>query len=245
MSEADHDFLRRNGRERRGVFDGNDRTARIARWLAQNSNLTADVPELVLQCSPGGDAEPEIVMRWERSIVLPEMAPDINRLIQDYADDRRTTTSALLYWARADGSPYLSKGFRATCADTEKENVFPLDGSTQSIIQMLSRHCESSAQQMALMSQRQMDNIARGDERMERMLGILERTNERLLEQITSAEDTAAAATQERDKAVELAGEAAEQAERAVKVAEEKGEQDELAKVIEIGFKQLMSGGKS
>ncbi len=245
MTDADHDFVQRNGRERRGFQDGNDRVARIARWLKQNGKLSANVPELVLECTAGNDEEPEIVARWERGHVLPELAPEINRLIQDQADDRRTTISARLFWAREDGSAYISKGFRAACSDDAREIVRPMDGSLVSVIQMMQRHNEAFASQISTMAARAGDIADRHDARFEQVLAIQAKTIASLLEQRDSAEDKAVAARTEAEQAVELAVEAAEQAEKAVKEAEAKGEQDHLAQVIEIGMKQLISGGSA
>lgn len=234
MAEDEHSYVQRTGRPRRGPQDGNDRVARIARWLASTSKPHA-ATELTLECGLSND-EREIVSRWAKADVGPELAYAINDLIQDFADDHGSTTSAMLSWVREDGSSYLAKGFRAVCKAENLEMVRPLDSSVASQISQLQRHCEAYAAQLALVSSRQ-------DERWERVLGLYERTIETLVHQRDSAVGEAEAARVERDQAIELADTAAVEAERANERAEEAAEQDQFANVVKIGMKQLLSGG--
>lgn len=231
----DHDYVHRTGRQRRGPQDGNDRIARIARWLRQTEKPGGAV-ELTLECGTSND-ERELVSRWKKDAVEPELAYAINDLIQDQADDAGSTISAMLTWVREDGSSYLSKGFRAVCKAENLEMVRPLDASTTSIISQLQRYNEALSGQLLSLSTRQ-------DDRWERVLTLYERTIEKLVDQRDTAVVEAENARLERDQAVELAETAAAEAEKAHAVAEEAKDKDELANVVKIGVKQLLSGGK-
>lgn len=234
MSDDEHSYVQRTGRPRRGPQDGNDRVARIARWLRQTDKPTGAI-ELTLECGASND-ERELVARWKKDEVSPELAYAINDLIQDQADDSGNTISAMLTWVREDGSSYLSKGFRAVCKAENLEMVRPLDATNISIISQLQRHNEALAAQNAALTARQ-------DDRWERVLGIYERTIETLVHQRDSAVTEAESAKVERDQAIELADTAADEAERARAAAEAAGEKDQLSNVIELGVKQLFSGG--
>lgn len=235
MSDDEHSYVQRTGRPRRGPQDGNDRVARIARWLKQ-TDQPAGAVELTLECGSSAD-EREMVSRWKKADVLPELAYAINDLIQDQADDAGSTISAILTWVREDGSSYLSKGFRAVCKAENLEMIRPLDSSVQSQISQLQRHNEAYAAQLAQIATRQ-------DDRWERVLGIYERTIASLVEQRDAAVNDAQTARDERDQAIELADTAASEAERAAEVAEQAKQGDQLSKVIDIGVKQLLAGGK-
>lgn len=235
MADDDLSYVNRTGRTRRGPQDGNDRVARIARWLQLNGHPEG-ATELTLECGASAD-ERELVARWPKDSVSRELAYAINDLIQDQADDAGSTVSAMLAWVRADGSAYLSKGFRAVCKAENLEMVRPLDSSVQSQIAQLQRHNEAYAAQLAQITTRQ-------DERWERVLGIYERTIENLVAQRDGAISEAEAARLERDQAVELAETAAAAAEKANERAAEAAESDHLSQVIDIGVKQLLAGGK-
>lgn len=235
MADDEHSYVQRTGRPRRGPQDGNDRVARIARWLRQ-TDKPAGAQELTLECGTSND-ERELVARWKKDEVSPELAYAINDLIQDQADDSGNTISAMLTWVREDGSSYLSKGFRAVCKAENLEMVRPLDATNISIISQLQRHNEALAAQNAALTARQ-------DDRWERVLGIYERTIETLVHQRDSAVGEAESAKVERDQAIELADTAASEAERAREAAKQAGEKDQLSNVIELGVKQLLTGGK-
>lgn len=233
MADDDHSYVQRTGRQRRGPQDGNDRVARIARWLATNLDPVG-AKELTLECGMSGD-ERELVARWAKSDVQPELAYKINDLLQDFADDHGSTTSGMLAWVRDDGSSYLSKGFRAVCKAENLEMIRPLDSTVQSQISQLQRHNEAYAAQLAQISSRQ-------DERWERVLGLYERTIEALVGQRDHAVADAETARHERDQALELADTAASEAERVAEAAKDATERDQLSKVIDIGVKQLLAG---
>jgi hypothetical protein len=233
VSDDEHSYVQRTGRPRRGPQDGNDRVARIARWLKQ-TDQPAGAVELTLEC--GTNDEREMVSRWRKADVLPELAYAINDLIQDQADDSGSTISAMLTWVREDGSAYLTKGFRATCKAENLEMVRPLDATNVSIISQLQRHNEALAATVSTIATRQ-------DERWERVLGLYERTIETLVHQRDAAVSDAQLARDERDQAIELADTAASEAERAAEAAEQAKQGDQLSKVIDIGVKQLLAGG--
>lgn len=220
-------------RARRGVRDGSDRIARIGRWL-HNKPSNKNVVELGLFLDGGQ----ETLARWKVDEVFTELAPSIDALLLDAANDSGTTVSAQLTWLLEDGSPWLTKGFRARPDKDQVENVRPLDGSMASIITQMQRHNEAYASQLALIT-------TRTDDRWERVLGLYERTIENLAKKVEVSEQVVAAAQEREAEALDLAETAAERAEAAQHDAEEAREQkdDPLAKVIEITAKQLMSGG--
>lgn len=237
MADDEHEYVQRTGRQRRGPQDGNDRVARIARWLRQNGQ-PAGAKELTLECGSTND-ERELVARWPKADASPELAYAINDLIQDHADDSGSTVSAMLSWVRDDGTPYLSKGFRAVCKAENLEMVRPLDASTTSIISQLQRYNEGLSAQLLTMTTKQ-------DDRWERVLGLYERTIETLVAQRDTATVVAEEMKVERDEAIELAETAASEAERARDAAADAKATDHLSNVIELGVKQLIagSGGK-
>lgn len=222
-------------RARRGVRDGNDRIARIGRWLA-TPPVSADVVALVLSVHGNANDEPEIVGRWERKLVTVELAHHLNALICDAANDRATTISATLAWVRADDTVYLSKGFRAVCDDSEKEHVRPLDGSMLSMLAQEQRHNEAFASQLALMSARQ-------DERWERVLGLYERTIETLSARLAATDAALSEARDREERALELAEQATDAAAEADKAAQTASQGDPLGQVIDLAAKQLLAGG--
>jgi len=225
------DDIARRGRERRGLRDGSDRVARIARWLAAKP-LNADVTELTLTLEDG-----DVLGRWPVDRVVPSMAPDINALILDAANDAGTTIGARLAWVRADDSPYLSKGFRAKCDDEDRENVRPLDGTMTSFLSQSQRHTEALASQVAQF-------CANSEQRVERFLAIQERMLDKVLDQLDVADKRRLAAETREQEALELAHEAAEAGEAAAAEAEAAKEgKDPMGQVIEIATKQLLSGG--
>lgn len=226
------DFVSRNGRERRGARDGNDRVARIARWLNQPVK-SPSVTELVLDLEDG-----EVLGRWPRDDVSTLLAPDIDAILLDAANDAATTIGARLAWVTADGTRWASKGFRARCADGEQEHIRPLDGSLASQLQQNQRHTEALAGQLAQMT-------ARSDERFEKQMGIFVTLNGVLLKQLELSEKRREAAEEREQQTLDLAEAAAEQAEAAAQdaAAAQAQKDDPMGKVIEIATKQLLSGG--
>jgi hypothetical protein len=221
-------------RDKRGLQDGNDREATIARWL-KNEVLSERVTELVLTARCGDEAE-NIIARWPRERVHRDLAPEINALVQDFANDNGTTCNAHLTWMTAEGQPWTSKGFRARCSAGTEETVRPLDASNVSLIQQLQRHLEASNRLLV-------DFVDRSDARWERMF-------ERIDKQAVLAEERAQAALEQAEQleeaaqnAIALAEEATEQAEQAKAAAEAAADDDKLAKVLDIAGRQLMAGG--
>jgi hypothetical protein len=240
---ADTDFVASRGRERRGPRDGDDRVARITRWLAAHAKLPADVVELVLTCAPAGE-DMEVLGRWAKDAVSATHAQEINALMLDCANDRGTTVGAILSWNRKDNSIWLSKGFRAKCDDADREVVRPMDGTMQSIMSGMQRHNEAFASQLSSMASRIMERDDRQDARFERLLTIQERVIEKLVDKLDGAEIQAEVARAAERDALELAANAANLAEAAQNEAAEAGRSDPLGQVIEIATKQLLSGGK-
>lgn len=232
-------------RERRGLQDGNDRIATIARWLRDVPDAEV-IKELVLECWPG-DEEPEQSRRWPKESVSRELAPDINDLITDYAADCGTTINARLKWVRADsGATWLSKKFRATCPRNLQEAVVPLDASNVSQLAQNQRHTEALAQTLIEVVNRSdarfLDMVDKTDARTERMFGYFDRMLERLDKRAQDAEQVADTAGEQIARAEELAEEAIERAEGAIEQAEAAGEDDKVARVIDIAFKKLSEG---
>jgi hypothetical protein len=228
---AGDDFVARNGRERRGARDGNDRVARIARFLSVPVKSAA-VTELVLELEEG-----DVLGRWARSDVESVRLPfEIDALLLDAANDRGTTVGAVLAWM-ADDKKHLSKGFRARCDKDEAETVRPLDGSMESWLQGAQRHVEVLVQQTATFT-------ARSEERVERFLGIQERMIDKLLQHLDRSERLRVLAEEREQEAIDLADQAADAAESAAADAEAAAasKQDPFAQVIDIGVKQLMTG---
>jgi hypothetical protein len=226
-------------RARRGPRDGNDRIARIARFLAEPRQTIPDGCTLVLLCSaPNGD--PDVVSGWEPSLVTPDLAHEINALITDYANDMGTTCNATVAWRRADESIWRSKPFRAVCDTEDRENVQALDSTVTSQITQLQRHCEANAQLISQMVDRSGAMGQRNDERFERMLGHYERMIDSLMERLNVAETQRTLALEERDNSLELAAQASDAAEAANERADNAGKGDPLGQVIEIASRQLM-----
>lgn len=223
------------GRERRGVRDGSDRIARIARFLA--TKVTSKlVTELVLSLLDGDDAG-EVLARWDRDDVTTELAYQIDAMILDAANDAATTVNARLAWVTSEGATYLSKNFRAKCDQSEQEHVRPLDGTMQSMLQQNQRHTEALAAQLAQM-------CARQDDRFEKTLNIVTGMQELLLQQVARSEMRANEAEEREQATLELADQAASQAEEAAAEADEakRGKGDTMGQVIEIAAKQLAAG---
>jgi hypothetical protein len=230
--DSEHGETLARGRPKRGLRDGSDRTATIARWL--DVLITSErVTELVLEIGTA-DKDPDVMARWDRTEVTPELAPAINALIADSANDLGTTVSALLYWGCADGTKWRSKAFRAMCDDTLREHARPLDGSSLSIITQLQRSVEAKDRMMIEMFR------ASGD-RHKAELEILDRMLARLEQRATNAETEAAELEETAELATAEAERAARVAEQAIAKAEEKAGDDKVANVINIVARQLMA----
>lgn len=219
--------------ERRGARDGSDRIARIARWLnipIKNPNLT----ELALVLEDG-----DVIGRWPIDDVRgaeDSTAYRVDAILLDAANDAGTTLTARLSWMAGDVA-WSSKAFRAKCDGAELENVRPLDGSMQSMLQASQRHTEALACQLATIT-------SRSEERVERVLTIYERMLSSVLERLGDAERRRDEAEVREQQTLELAEQAAEQAEEATAEAEAAiaSKSDPMGKVIEIATKQLLSG---
>lgn len=234
----DHDYVQRVGRPRRGPMDGNDRTARIARFLSANrTKRPAQAVELVLSAAISGQ-DPDVLARWPKEDVTPELASDINALIEDYANDNGTTAAATLAWVNEDGRPHLSKGFRAACREEDAEIVRPLDGGYASLLAQNQRHLEATQRYM-------FERDGRMEARLERILGLYESTIDKLSTRLVERESELDQARDDLEKATELAGEALERAEAAEREAEDAQKTDAMGKVVEIGMGQLMAGGSA
>jgi hypothetical protein len=220
-------------RERRGLQDGNDRTATIARWLLASPE-SESVVELVLTAWTGDD-EPAVLARWVRSAVNRELAPTISELIQDYADDNGTTCTAQLTWTTQSGGPWTAKRFRGRCSQAAVEVVRPLDGSSSAVLAQMQRHNEILLQKMC-------ELVDRTDSRWERIFERTDKQLERAERRAETAEDAVLELEQSASEAVELAEQAATEAEAAVAAAEAAGADDKVAKVVEIAVKQLGGG---
>lgn len=231
MSETEHGETLARGRPKRGIRDGSDRAATIARWL--DVLVTSErVTELVLECSTA-DHEPQVMARWDRNEVTPELATAINALIADSANDLGTTVSALLYWGCADGTKWRSKAFRAMCDDVLREHARPLDGSSLSIITQLQRSVEAKDRMMIEM-------FRTSGERHKTELEILDRMLARLEQRATDAESREAELEDAAELATAEAERAARVAEQAIATAEERAGDDKVANVINIVARQLM-----
>jgi hypothetical protein len=234
MADTEHEQIQKGGRTKRGVFDGNDRVARVARWL-RNPVKSERVTELVLECAVSDEA-PMLLQRWARDDVHSEIAVEIDALIQDYADDKGTTCSASLQWRLEDGSVWLSKGFRGLCQDNSRENVRPLDGSQLSIITQLQRHNEAKDRTI-------IELFRQSEDRWGKMFELMDRALERSERRALMAEEQAEDANEERDQLAAVAERATATAEVAIEQAEQTKTDDKLGQVVELVSRQLMSGG--
>ena len=221
-------------RERRGLTDGGDRIATIARWLRQRVPNSEEVKELLLTAWTA-EEDPEVLARWPRADVTPDLAPELSALIAEYADDAGTHCRAQLAWVSDDGTPYASKRFRGLCG-TEAVHVRPLDGTVTSVLTATQRHLE------AIMQSTAHERLA-SDARVERMMGLFDRQLERAHERITSLESRNAELADAADEAAEIAEEASEVAESALSEVETAKTNDRVGTVIELMSKQLMQGG--
>jgi hypothetical protein len=218
--------------ERRGLRDGNDRVPTIARWLAQR--VPPIVTELVLTAWTAED-DPEVLARWERHLVTPEMAPDISALIAEYADDAGTHCKAQLSWCDPEGKPFASKRFRGLCRKENLETV-RIDGTSSSIITGLQRHLEAVLETT-------MRERSSSDARVERMMGLMELQLERAHERTMQLEQQNSVLADTATEAVDAAEEAAETAEEALEQVEASKGDDRVAQVIDLVSKQLLTSG--
>lgn len=234
MSE-EHDFVARTGRTRRGPRDGDDRVARIARFLSANRTRSPRMAvELVLTASYSGQ-DPDVLARWPKDDVTPDLAADIDALIQDYANDAGCTIGATLAWCLEDGRPHLSKGFRAACRAEEAEVVRPLDGTLSSLLAQNQRHLEATQRYM-------FERDGRMEARLERILGLYEQTIEKLTDRVAHREDELEQARAHVDHATQIAEDALARAEDAERAAEDSEKSDAMGRVVEIAAGQLMGG---
>lgn len=228
-------------RARRGLQDGGDRLATIARWLAVVPD-GLDVNELVLEAW-AGDEPPEMIRRWRKEKVSRELSHEINDLIGDHALDNGSTISARLSWLDTGGTSKLSKKFRALCPKEFQEHIFPLDGSQVSQLSANQRHTEAMAQKMIEATQKVFEISDRSDMRSEKLFDFIDRIMARLEQRAVAAEEIADSAAEEINNAEALAESATKAAEEAVQRAEEAGDDDKMAKVFDIAFKRLTEGG--
>lgn len=235
-------------RERRGLQDGSDRTASLARWL-RDVPETDNVQELVLEAWVG-DEPPEQMRRWPKARVTRDLAPEINDLIEDFAADNGTTAHARLTWIRADnGLPWLSRGFRARCPREHQEVIQPLDGSSVSALSQQQRHTEAAYQQLQNVVNNSQEFclalLERSEARTERVLSYFDRVLDRLDQRAQVAEQVADSAAEQIAEAAAAAEEATRLAEEAVANAESAQEDDKFAKVLDLGSKLIGAGGPS
>jgi hypothetical protein len=222
-------------RERRGLLDGGDRVATIARWLRQRVPSSEDVTELLLTAWTA-EEDPEVLARWARADVTCDLAPEISALIAEYADDQGTHCKAQIAWVDADRTPYASKRFRGICAKGAQEHVRPLDGTISAAFQQTQRHLE------AIMEGTARERLA-SDARMERMMTLFDRQLERAHERIAQLEGQNVELGEAAEDATAAAEDAADVAEEALNEAENAKKDDRLGTVLELVSKQLMTGG--
>lgn len=218
--------------DRRGARDGNDRIARIARWL-HLPVASSSVDRLVLMLEDG-----DTLGSWPRADVLgaeDAIAYKVDAVLVDSANDQGTTVTARLAWFAGD-SAWASKTFRAPCDAAHAETIRPLDGTLMSMLQANQRHTEALAQQIATFN-------LRSDERVERFFGVMERVMTLTLTRLEDAEQRRAEAEAREVQALELAEQATSAAETAKADAEAAANDDTIGKIVEIGTKQLLAGG--
>lgn len=222
-------------RPKRGMQDGNDRESSIARWLAIPIG-SSDVTELVLTCWPAEEA-PSILGRWPREDVRRELATTINVLIEAAAEDQGTTVRAKLAFVTEDGSEWCSKPFRAFCTRREFMRAENLDGTSLALLQQTQRHNE-------ILLQRFIEKDTKSEDRVERMMAILERQNERLATALERTQDELDQAVETAQETAEVAQEVADEAERAVAEAAEAvaNKDDKVALIFDLATKQLQQG---
>jgi hypothetical protein len=212
--------------------DGNDREANIARWL-NVPIIEKRVAELVVLVQAPDD-EPMVVARWPRNEVTRELAPTIDRLIAEYANDCSANVKARLSLRFEDGTEWAAKALRAF-SGSRPDRTDTLDGSQLSLIIQQSRHNEAIVQRLIEMTDNSEKRYAGVTALLERQL---ERTCSLLEKAIEEKEELANAAAD----AVEVAEEATTTAEAALAEAEEAKKSDQSAKVVDLVVKQLTGG---
>jgi len=230
-------------RERRGLQDGGDRSASIARWLAQAPASEA-VTELVLYARAGDDDE-SVITRFPRARVTRELAPELSALVQDYADDVGGQVSARLQWQLEDGRPWTAKALRARPMRSQSGRdipIEPFDGSRNTDLQQNQRHTEILLRQLIEREERHDHWRDRSEERAERMFAQYERTLEMLRADVDRARAEAEQVAAEAATATQLADEAMGHAEEAVQAAEAAGKDDKFAQVLEMVPRALAAG---
>jgi hypothetical protein len=219
-------------REKRGLQDGNDRVASIARWL--NTPIgNNEVSALVLSIWRP-DENPTIVARWLRKEVTRDLAPEVNAFMLDFAADEGANCRAKLQWLLPDGAEWCAKTFRISCAD-KPDHREQLDGTPISLIMQLQRHNEAFAQTLVKMVEGVESRYVSVFEMVDKQLA---RTNA-LLETAQADRDEATFAAEE---ASEIAQEATETAAKAIEEAEDARKNDKTGQIIEMAVKQLTGG---
>jgi hypothetical protein len=226
-------------RDKRGLYDGADRAATIARWL-RNPPQFGNVTELAL-FTWSADEPPEIAARWPLAQATPSLSAEISELIQDSANDCGATISARLCWLAADEKPYGAKTFRARPAK-ESEEPTRMDGANSALLAQQQKHNEILVRHNIELTRIVVEQSTKGDDRFERVLAMYEKQLERLNERADTAEDLAAELQEDASTAVEIAEKATSQAETARQEAEEAAKESQVGKVVDIMIKQITAG---
>lgn len=217
-------------RPRRGLRDGNDRTAVVARWLGRGPPPGA--AELHLEVRDPHTEDWPTLARWKASEVDEPLATEINQLVQDTADDNGADVMCRLRWYDSATGGLTEKSMRGRPAAEHAQHVRQLDGSMVSMLASNQKHTEALMMRMVQM-------VGESESRWERMLDRQEAREERLHDKLLALMEERDAVRDERDAAIEAANDAAETAEAANRRAEEAEQSDKFGQVVEIGMKQI------
>lgn len=231
-------------RERRGLQDGNDRVANIARWLGTPIGHDDQDAMMLVLWVWRHDGEPNVVARWRRKEVTRDLAPEVNAFMTDFAEDEQANCRAKLSWCLTNGEEWCSKTFRVICS-AKPDRSDQLDGSLSSVMMQLQRHNEAYAQRLVELTDTVERRQGQADERWERMFGIMDRQLERLALRAETAEQDAEDMANAAEQATEVAEQATRTAEEAMRAAEENKGDDTTNTILKLTAGQLGLGERA
>jgi hypothetical protein len=135
-------IVRSISRQDKSPRDGNDRVARIARWLARSPGPTAVALQLLITT---GD-ETDLAQIWDRDFVEQSgeaMAWTIDELIRSTAEEHKIQIRARLQWVTADNPPQPLTSQTYVCNPDASDIRAELDGGGRSQAKQAQTHLEA------------------------------------------------------------------------------------------------------
>jgi hypothetical protein len=163
--------LRSLPRQDKSPRDGNDRVARIARWLARNPGPTAVALQLLVSV---GD-ETDLAQIWDRQFVDDTgeaLAFDIDEQIKNVANEHRQQIRARLQWVTGDNPPQPLTSQTYVCNPDQSDIRAELDGGGRSQAKQAQTHLEAMTR---LLLPEVGTLLDRADKQTDRAYALLER----------------------------------------------------------------------